>query len=515
MSNVCYVRISKEQGADPTSIENQIRYCREQTHELFNAKLDMVFEEEGKTGADLDRPELQRLFQLAETGAISTVFVNTVDRLSRDMTDALIARRRFLRAGVFVYAVQDKLEVTSDDDFDQFRVALGGWQGQVERRKITANLQGGRLEKIRRGEWGCGGAAPFGYMIKRHDLEDGSRQVFLEINDEEASLVQRIFDMYLVKHMPVTEITYTLNREGIPSPYQRRRNRLSRGWYDSTVAKMLKSTTYIGEHRYQLKKSGETFIVSVPSIVSVEQHRQAVERMASRHLQRRRKNNYLLQALVWCAWCGRRYIGATGTNDWRGYKCSGRAQWKLYQLKEPCQNTIHQGRRLEQAVWDDITDFIQTGGAVVETIAQQHDINEVQYQAELAILESALDSKDEAEAWLLLARSQGQYTDRALTIAMKRLNRERDELHRQIAGLESAQDGIQVLHALSARLDELKAQLTAGDVPFETQQAIVHELVGRVEVDGDDVNMNYVGLTPFVIQNKPAIQRTLALNNSR
>lgn len=512
MSIVSYVRISKEQGADPTSIQNQKRNCQQKALEMFDTDISMVFEEEGKTGADLNRPELQRLFQLVESGGVSAIFINTVDRLSRDMTDVLIARRRFLKAGTLVYAVKDQLEVTSDDDVDQFRVAIGGWQGQVERRKITDTLQGGRLEKIRRGEWGCGGSAPFGYKIIRNDLEDGSREVFLVENEEESAIVRRIFDMYLERRMSVVDIAFALNSEGVPSPYQRRRNRSSKRWHESTIAHMLENATYIGEHQYRLK-SGETFIVPVPSLISPEQHQRAVERKQSRHLVRRRKNLYLLNPIVKCARCGRRYVGVTGSHNWRGYGCTGHLHWKAHRLVEPCSNSNIQGDLLEDEVWNNIVQFVNTGDVLATSAAELFDVNEVQRQAEITVLQSALIARDDTEARLLLKwaeiRENDEANDRAFELAMERLNQERDDLHRRIIALESAQEHIGFLRGLSARLEELKGIVSDGLLPFEIKQGIVHELLDRIEIDGDEVTVYYAGFD--FIRNSDTIQRTVSI----
>ena len=111
-----YARVSSQQQREEHTIASQtaalIEFAR--SHELEVPK-EWVFEDEGYSGATLERPGLERVRDLAAEGQIQVVLVYAPDRLSRKYAYQILLIEEFARQGVetlFVKAPQS----TSPED---------------------------------------------------------------------------------------------------------------------------------------------------------------------------------------------------------------------------------------------------------------------------------------------------------------------------------------------------------------------------------------------------------------
>src|SRR5699024_6348531 len=83
-----YIRVSTEEQKKGYSIEAQesvIReYAKNKDYEVYD-----VYNDEGYSGKDFNRPEIQRLFSDLANDKVDVILVWKVDRLSRNNTDVL------------------------------------------------------------------------------------------------------------------------------------------------------------------------------------------------------------------------------------------------------------------------------------------------------------------------------------------------------------------------------------------------------------------------------------------
>ena len=89
MSVGLYCRVStEEQAASGFSIDHQQSrlkaYCESQGWAKYS-----LYTDDGYTGTNLNRPQMQRMMKDIETGKIDTVLVYKLDRLSRHQKDVL------------------------------------------------------------------------------------------------------------------------------------------------------------------------------------------------------------------------------------------------------------------------------------------------------------------------------------------------------------------------------------------------------------------------------------------
>jgi hypothetical protein len=126
-----YARVSSEQQREEHTIASQTAALIEfaQSHEL-EVPREWVFEDEGYSGASLERPGLERIRDLAAEGQIQAVLVHAPDRLSRKYAYQVLLIEEFARQGVatlFVKAPQS----TSPED--QLLIQFQGMIAEYER----------------------------------------------------------------------------------------------------------------------------------------------------------------------------------------------------------------------------------------------------------------------------------------------------------------------------------------------------------------------------------------------
>ena len=71
------------------STKNQAKMCRDYVDFHYPGRVDsfLVYEDEGLTGSNTKRPDLQRLMKDIKSGLIDFLIVYQLDRLSRDIKD--------------------------------------------------------------------------------------------------------------------------------------------------------------------------------------------------------------------------------------------------------------------------------------------------------------------------------------------------------------------------------------------------------------------------------------------
>jgi site-specific DNA recombinase len=118
-----------------------------------------------------------------------------------------------------------------DSAEDQLLVQFQGMIAEYERAQILERSRRGKLHRAQAGEVSVMGGAPYGYRYIRKT--DEAPAAYL-VEESEARVVQRIYEMYTVEGLSIGEITRRLNAEGIAT-----RNRSAR-WERSVVWAVLR-----------------------------------------------------------------------------------------------------------------------------------------------------------------------------------------------------------------------------------------------------------------------------------
>src|ERR1700685_4165119 len=189
-----YARGSAEQQREANTISSQTASLIEfaQGHDL-EVPTEWVFEDEGYSGATLERPGLERVRDLAAEGQIQAVLAYSPDRLSRKYAYQILLIEELTKHGVetvFVNAPQG----TSAED--QLLVQFQGMIAEYERAQILERSRRGKRHRARSGEIGVMSGAPYGYRYTHKSEEAPAAYVVIEA---EARVVQRVYEMYTVE----------------------------------------------------------------------------------------------------------------------------------------------------------------------------------------------------------------------------------------------------------------------------------------------------------------------------
>jgi len=181
-----YARVSSERQRQDETIQSQTVGLRELAAERgLLLPEDLIFEDEGFSGATLTRPALERLRDRAAEGAFEVLLCHAPDRLARRYAYQVLLLEELARSGVEVcFAKEPERGGTPEDELlRQFQ----GMIAEYERAQIAERTRRGKLHRARGGSQAVMSGAPYGYRyVKKSDHMEG----FWEINEIEASVVR-------------------------------------------------------------------------------------------------------------------------------------------------------------------------------------------------------------------------------------------------------------------------------------------------------------------------------------
>ena len=318
-----YARVSGDRQREEQTIASQtaalIAFARDQACSVPD---EWIIEDDGFTGAELVRPGLERIRDLAAEGAIQAVLIHSPDRLCREYVHQMLLIEEFSRAGVEILFVKSPRSETPED---RLLLQFQGMFAEYERTQILERSRRGKLHRARQGQINVLSGAPYGYLYVRKSDTGPARY---EILEAEATVVHEIYAWYTVENLSIGAITQRLNERGVPTRKQRAR------WERSTVWAILRNPAYKGRACFgkthlaprqrvtrPLRLRGgfasrnsahhaqprEQWIeIAVPAVVSEETFALAEELLErnKRTAPRRTLEPSLLQGMVSCRKCG-------------------------------------------------------------------------------------------------------------------------------------------------------------------------------------------------------------------
>ena len=193
-----YARVSSDQQREEHTIASQtaalIEFATNHELQVLN---QWIFEDEGYSGATLERPGLERVRDLAAEGQIQVVLAYAPDRLSRKYAYQILLMEEFTRHGVETRFVKAPQGTTAED---QLLVQFQGMFAEYERAQILERSRRGKRHRARLGEVSVLSGAPYGYDYVRKS--DDALAAYA-VNDTEAGVVQRVYAMYTVHGLSI------------------------------------------------------------------------------------------------------------------------------------------------------------------------------------------------------------------------------------------------------------------------------------------------------------------------
>lgn len=192
-----------------------------------------------------DRPEIQKVLKLIESPKIKAILTVEVQRISRgDLEDAGRIIKLLRYTNTLVITPPKTYNLSDEYDRDMFERELKRGNEFLEYQKKIMGR--GRLLSVSQGNY-LGSIPPYGY--EKVWVTEGKRKCpTLDINREQAEIVQMIFDLYVNKDMGAQNICNYLDKMGIQAPK-------GENWSPYAVREMLSNVHYIGKVKWNWRKT--------------------------------------------------------------------------------------------------------------------------------------------------------------------------------------------------------------------------------------------------------------------
>ena len=291
-------------------IPMQRKACREFA-ERMGWVVGAEFEEKGISGSKVSaskRDAIQDLKDAAIRGEFQVLLVFMFDRIGRIDDETPFVVEWFVKHGIEVWSVSEG-EQKIEQHVDKLMNYIRFWQaaGESEKTSIRTKTRLGQIVQE-----GCfrGGGVPFGYRLEKQGrFNKGNHEVNeILVDDEEAEIVRKIFDLYVTKGYGSKRIGTYLYECGIL-------NRKGNNFTNTTIQHMLGNKSYIG-----VLKSGETESGIFPHLQIIDPHTfETVQNMLmqrsttykERRIPLNTKGKSLLSGNIFCGHCGARLIITT------------------------------------------------------------------------------------------------------------------------------------------------------------------------------------------------------------
>lgn len=537
-----YSRKSKYTGKGE-SIGNQVELCKEYIRVHYGettADKAVVYEDEGFSGGDLNRPDFKKMMDAARKRRFKAIIVYRLDRISRNISDFSGLIEELARLEIAFVSIKEQFDTSTP--MGRAMMYIASVFSQLERETIAERIRDNMHELAKTGRW-LGGTTPTGYAseaVNNVTLDGKSRKACrLKLIPKEADIVKTIYDLYMeTDSLTLTEAV--LIKQGIKTKNNNYFTRFS-------VKAILQNPVYMiadeAAYHYFLENGTELFsekaafdnqhgimaynrteqekgraaknlppgdwIVSVgkhPGLISGKvwvQVQESLERNKSKAFRKPRRNEALLTGLLFCS-CGERMYPKMSKRKTEEGK---EVYTYVCKMKERSRHTVCDGKNvsgniLDRAVVEQIKRLAEDKAAFIAQLEQNRRFYNI---AHCMDSEQKLDAmrkeKTETEKKIdFLVDSlidMGNSPAKAhVTKRIEQLNQEYQSLEHHIEKMES-----QILkHTLGAiEFDLLRQLLTSfkdsiDEMTVEQKRTAVRTIVRKVVWDGINAHVILFGV---------------------
>ena len=511
-----YARVSSERQREGGTIESQVAGL----HELAQARglvvpEQLVFLDEGFSGAMLLRPALERLRDRAAEGCFEVLLCHCPDRLARRYAYQVLLLEELDRAGVEVVFLREGERSGSPEDelLRQFQ----GMIAEYERAQIRERTRRGKLYRARQGSQAVLVCAPFGYRyLRKTDDADG----YFQVDPAEAEVVREVFRRYSEGDESIAEIARALSARGVPT-------RTGKAvWDRSTVWGMLRNPAYRGQAAFgKTQTSGQRAkptrparargerhgrretrrdqppenwtLVPVPALISEQTFELAQARLQEnkRFAARNTKQPTLLQGILVCRECGYAcYRTSTRTSSRRiyYYRCIGSDNYR-HVGGRVCQSRPIRADELDDLVWAEVRHLLEQPELVRAEIKRRLEAVRSQHPAARRRegLERELARVRAGTARLIEAYQEQLIALEELRERMPKLRKRETTLTAQLSALEAELHDAETYLKLAETLEGFLARLADGldQLTVHEQQRVLRLVVREVLIGGEQDNV--------------------------
>lgn len=527
-----YSRKSKFTGKGE-SIGNQIDLCREYIalHSGKEAaRTALIFEDEGFSGGNLNRPAFQQMLKAARNHEISAIVVYRLDRISRNISDFSALIEELSRLNVAFISIREQFDTGSP--MGRAMMYIASVFSQLERETIAERIRDNMHELAKTGRW-LGGNTPTGYAsesVRTVTVDGKARKACkLRLIPEEAGLVKEIFALYAetdslskteaelrrqnIKTKTGRDFTRFAVKNILQNPVYLIADREAYQYFTENEAELFSpSADFNGLHgilaynRTDQEKGRATVYLPVNEwIVTVGQHeglipgrewvkvQASLEQNRSKSYRKPRSNQALLTGLLFCSCGSRMYpktskrLGADGQPLYT-YICKR----KEHSQGSQCAQKNLSGNRLDAAVIEEIKGLTEDKAAFLSQLEKSksfysgdrtgYDEQLAGLRKECADVETKLTALVDSLAELNSAAAKNQVAKR-----IDELTAQKEALQARITELE----GLTSQNELSTEEFDILTQMlssfrtTIDLLSIEEKRAAIRTIVQKVVWDGN------------------------------
>ncbi len=336
-----YARVSTEKEEQKNSLGNQDTYYKNKILDTPKWILVPGYTDDGITGTSTKkRKDFNSMIEDGLNDKYDLILTKEVCRFARNTLDTLKLTRELLAKGKGVYFELDNINTLEQEG--ELRLTIMASLAQDESRRISERVKFGFKRSIEKGRV-LGNNAIWGYE------KDNCK---LKLNEEEAQIVKRIYEIYATGKIGIRKIGKELAKEGIYTrdgeqfAYSTIKNILTnpkyKGFYSGNKTRvidfMTKQRVYLGEDEIVEYKAKEDV---VPQIVDDKIWQRCNEIFKERSEQAKNSskgynNKYKYSGKIYCKHDGQSY--------WRSVN-RGKEFWQcsLYNKKgkQGCEHNVN------------------------------------------------------------------------------------------------------------------------------------------------------------------------------
>jgi DNA invertase Pin-like site-specific DNA recombinase len=357
--------VYKETGE---STKNQIELCKAYCERNIEGEKEyLIFDDEGFTGSNVNRPAFKRMIIAIENKKIDTVVCYRLDRISRSVIDFNETFNKLQENNVKFISITEHFQ--TDTPLGIAMLQISSVFAELERRNIAERVRDNMLEMGKKGRF-TGGITPLGFNSKRikylnEEMKEKSYSI-LTPNIDELQIVKYMYESY-IKLGSITKLEKHLSENNI-------RNRAGTYYEASVLSEILRNPIYVKSNnktseylsntsmqvygtpngngyllynrkdgnRTRDKKDWICAITNTKGYIEPElwlETQKILDKNRDKKVPRAGTGNKndLLSGLIKCSICGRKlFAKEAGRNKYQYYICYGKK--KLSELKCRCKN---------------------------------------------------------------------------------------------------------------------------------------------------------------------------------
>lgn len=221
------------------SIDNQIEMCKEYYLRMYGNDVEfIVYEDEGFSGGNTNRPKFQELLHAAKNKSFNALICYRLDRISRNVADFSTTLELLQDNNIEFISIKEQFDTSTP--MGRAMVYISSVFAQLERETIAERVRDNMIQLSKTGRW-LGGQEPFGFTSDKITYldENFKERSLMKLTPlkEELSIIKLVYDKYL-EFNSITQVANYLQDNSF-------KGKNNGEWTTTTVQRVLSSPLYV------------------------------------------------------------------------------------------------------------------------------------------------------------------------------------------------------------------------------------------------------------------------------